>query len=141
MASDFQIDVRYPIVRPPLSPVEGHPRLTQRGVVHQAGSHTGQMGDAALCGRSGHGFAADVDGERGQMSIGQPISFEAQMRRALDTELREVSAVLVEEAIEKIAENLRRRVGDMAVAIMEQTYDLSSDGRTLTIRVQLAPHK
>jgi hypothetical protein len=73
------------------------------------------------------------------MSIKTPVRFEDKIRSAINSEMRAVANSLVDDAMDKIATDLRKRVGEMAVSILESTYEFSTDGRTLTIRVQMAP--
>ena len=73
------------------------------------------------------------------MTVTVPLKFEDHVRTAISKEMKAVADSLVDDAMDKIATELRKRVGQMALAVLESTYDFSSDGRTLTIRVQLAP--
>jgi hypothetical protein len=75
------------------------------------------------------------------MSVEMREKFEDRVRKAINIEMSAISSEMVDEAIEKITAQLRKRVGEIAAAVLEHSYDMSTDGSYLTIRVQLAPRK
>lgn len=56
---------------------------------------------------------------------------------ALKAELVKAAEKLVDEAVEDIRKKLRARVAEMAVAMVEESYELSRSQRALTITVRL----